>query len=130
MDPQLLREKTPDLAYQSFLKFTSEPLQFQVAFELLSWLQDDLLSPFERVNAIYILFEHTRSTKHEFLSNIAEITDVSPYPWEKILFEECFKQQNIGKLPTVEVLLLTGKPREIENVKRARTVRPVINAGS
>lgn len=129
MDPQILREKTPDLAYQCFLKFTPAPLQFQIAFELLSWLQDDLLSLPERANAIYILFEHTRSTEHEFLSSIAEITEVSPYPWEKILFEECFKQQNIGKLPTAEVLLLTGKTRETENVKRAKTVRPVINAG-
>ena len=130
MDAQILREKTLESSFQSFQKQFPKTHQFQAAYEILAWLIDDLLSQSERVNGIYILLEYSRISENAFLQSVADLVDLSPNPWEKLLLQEWTKNKEIGKSSVSAILKLTGEAKELEHIKKSRTVRPVINGGS
>lgn len=130
MDAQVLREKVLDSSYQAFLKQFPKTHQFQAAYEIQAWLIDDLLTQSERINGIYILLEYSRVSENVFLHSVADIVDLSPYPWEKLLLQEWLKNKEIGKAQVSAVFKLTGEAKEIDHIKRSRIVRPVINGGS
>jgi hypothetical protein len=79
---------------------------------------------------LYILLEYSRVSENVFLQSVADIVDLSPNPWEKLLLQEWVKNKDIGKSQVSAVLKLTGEAKEIDHIKKSRTVRPVINGGS
>jgi CCR4-NOT transcription complex subunit 11 len=129
MDPQILKEKSLETSFQAF-KSLPKTHYFQAAYEILAWLQDDLLTQYERANAIFILLEFSKHSENVFLQTVADIIDISPYSWEKMLLQEWLKNKEIGKLTPNDVFKFTGEAKEIDHIKRSRTVRPVINGGS
>lgn len=130
MDTQILREKVLDSSYQAFQKQFPKTHQFQAAYEIQAWLIDDLLTQSERINGIYILLEFSRVSENVFLQSVADIVDLSPYPWEKLLLQEWIKNKEIGKAQVTAISKLAGEAKEIDHIKRSRIVRPVINGGS
>ena len=76
IDAQMLKEKTLEGSYSIF-KSLPKTLYFQAAYEVLAWLQDDLLTPHERVNAIFILLEFTKHSENVFLTTVADIVELS-----------------------------------------------------
>lgn len=130
MEHQILKEKTLDGSYQAFLKLFPKTHYFQAAYEILAWLQDDLLAQSERINAIFILLEFTKHSENVFLQTVADLVDISPHPWEKLLLQEWLKNKEIGKTAVSNILKLAGEAKEIDHIKRSRTVRPVVNGGS
>ena len=130
MDSQILKEKSLDSSYQVFLKTFPKTHYFQAAYEVLAWLQDDILTQTERVNAIFILLEFSKYSENVFLQTIADIVDISPYSCEKLLLQEWLKNKEIGKCGALDILKLSGDAKELDHIKRSRTVRPVINGGS
>ncbi|CAG9315078.1 unnamed protein product [Blepharisma stoltei] len=130
MDSQILKEKTLDAAFQTFLKIVPKTTTFQAAYELLAWLQDDSLTVHERTIAIYILLEISKQSENAFLSTIAELTDLSPYPWEKLLLQDWLRSREVGRMAPSDVVKLTGEAKELDHIKRSRAVRPLVNGGS
>lgn len=130
MDSQILKEKSLDSSYQVFLKSYPKTHYFQAAYEILAWLQDDLLAQSERINGLFILLEFSKHSENVFLHTVAEIVDISPYPWERLLLQEWLKNKEIGKCGAMDIAKLVGDAKEIDHIKRLRTVRPVINGGT
>ena len=130
MDAQILKEKSLDSSYQAFLKSYPKNYYFQAAYEILAWLQDDLLSQSERINALFILLEFSKHSENVFLFTVAELVEISPYPWEKLLLQEWLKNKEIGKCGASDIAKLVGEAKEIDHIKKSRAVRPVINGGT
>lgn len=130
MDAQILREKSLESCYQAFQKAVPKSHCFQVAYELLAWLQDDILTSSERISGIYILLELSKQSESIFLPTVAEVVDISPFPWEKLLLQEWVKSKELGKMTQEQVVKLTGEAREIDHIKRSRAIRNVINTGT
>lgn len=130
MEVNILREKTLEACFASFLKVVPRSHQFLAGYQLLAWLQDDLLEPADRMAGIFILLEISKHSDNVFLSSVAELVDISPNTAEKLLMQEWLKSRDVGKLTQTDSLKLTGEARELDHIYRSKSVRPVVNLSS
>ena len=67
MEVNILKEKTLEACFASFLKLVPRSHQFLAGYQLLAWLQDDLLEPADRMAGIFILLEISKHSDNVFL---------------------------------------------------------------
>ena len=124
MDPRILREQTLESCYQSFKKLCQKSQYFERGFEVLGWLKNNMLSPQERVCAIYILLELCKVSESTFIGSLMDVVDGQA---EELMVEEWLKNKDLGSMTPQQVTKFSGTPRQLEHLKTGDQPRSVVN---
>ena len=111
----------------AFMKTFSKPQQFRGAYILLTLLQESLLTPSDRVAAIFILLEISKQEEDLFSAPLLEIVDRDPAEYS--IFQLLKNNPALADLPAAEVLKKKSAVSDADPQKKQMQapVRPAVN---